>query len=614
MAWRKGKRVSAHLRPQNVQPRPGDAGGLGISSDDVVTTITFRDWSAENLKQVVRLKLFQETPALVLPCAAFLQERGQGARPTTREGFLKKLKYLSTFISAYGASYGIRIVEYAHFSSRFMDEFKKWLSGQGNVRPKVNDKGGLAKLTVGTVYKLVRDLIRWISDDNQYSKLAPTGISFDLNPSDKGYKDIKSRPALPEVDLKVIRRACFDELAITMAKLKRGRLILENETIVIPSLSSPPKAFEPFDVCLKAYHSVQQLKLSPRDFKSKCPGLKRALRPPYNLLGDVLEHIHFTARSIVPVMVLLAMHFGFEPDTFVALDWSREKDSQLYGAARGVVTGVKYRGGRREKSKSYARTDKRDFSPAGLFDVLRRISTETAKLVESDCKKIFCFARRTGTFGFFKNSSEFNKSLKRFIKQHRLPHFTLSSFRKTGGTLVGKLTGGDVAAQKEHQQHESVNTTLRSYQDESNKARRADKLAELMNIRARRIKNGGKVDTRGGGLPTRRKLAATMGFNCIDPYDSPQGGQTPGQLCQAYGRCPACPLAVIDHLSAHDCCRLQQLRTRLIEARSTVDPSRWQRHWLPQLVALDNDWLPAFTLDTRKKASVMVLPPIPEVD
>ncbi|WP_416408573.1 hypothetical protein [Agrobacterium rosae] len=616
MTTRKRKRVSAHLRNPEVL-RPFDdtnAGGLGIRVDGDDTTITFRDWSAENLRQVVRMELFRESPSLVMPCAAFLQERGVEKRPGTRQGYIKRLRYLGRFISAYGASYGIRITEYTHFSTRFMAEFLRWLKGDGDVRPPVNNDGGLTKLSAAAVYKLARDLILWICDNEHYAELGPSDISFDLKPSDKGYKNVKSRSALSEADLTVIRRACFSELAITIEKLNLGRSILADKTVKIPDLAAPPKDFESFEVCLKAYHSVQHLKLSTKAFASHCPGLKRALRPPYNLLGDVLEHIHFTPRSIIPVMILLAMHFGFEPETFLGLNWSQEKDSQLYGAARGVVTGKKYRGGLREKSKSYARTDKRDYSPAALFNILRRISAETAVLVAPSCKKIFCFSRRTGTFGFFRDCSGFDKPLRRFIKQHRLPHFTLSSFRKTGGSLVGKLTGGDVAAQKAHQQHETVNTTLISYQDEGNEARRGDTFAVVLNIRGRRLTNGGKFDTRGGALPIEKKLAATMGFLCLDPHDSPKNGQTPGQLCQAYAGCPDCALGAIDPHDAHDCCRLQQLRLRLIEARSTVDPSRWRDHWQPKLEALDNDWLPAFTTETKKVASSMVLPPIPEVD
>lgn len=616
MARVKNKPVSAHLRRQETQTSPVEAhyNALGVVFNDDETAILYRDWSAHSLTQVVRFKLFKEAPALVMPCAAFLLDRGGQARPKTRYAYIKKLTYLSRFISAYGSSYGIRITEYTDFSTRFMEEFKKWLRGQGDVRPRVNENGGVGKLTTGDAYKLVRDLIQWIAGDKRYSMLAPRGISFDLNPSDGGYKDIKPRKGLSEADLKAIRRACFAELRTTTEKLERGLSVLQDDSIVVPDLTSRPNAFADFNVCLRAYRSVENLLLSPETLEAQYPGLKRALRSPYNPVGDVREHIHFTTRTIVPVVILLGMYFGFEPDTLLLLDWTGETDSQLYGAARGVVTGVKYRGGMQEKSKPYARIDKTEFSPAALFEILRKTTKGTAKLISPDCEKVFCFIRKEGTFGFFRDSGDFKSPLKRFIKDHNLPSFTLSSLRKTGGNLVGKLTGGDVAAQKQHQQHKTVNTTLKSYQDESNLERRADKLAELMNVRARRLKNRGRIDTRGGGLPIERKLAATMGFQCLDPYDSPLENQIPGQLCQAYAQCPACPLAIVDRLNSHDFYRLQQLRTRLSEARTTADPSRWRYRWLPQLTALDRDWLPAFPAEVRQKASGMALPPIPEVD
>ncbi|TAU52544.1 hypothetical protein ELI43_06830 [Rhizobium leguminosarum] len=577
--------------------------------------ISFRDWNVVDLTQRIQANCFVGCPALIGPCAAFIFERGGDQRPSTRDKYRKMFGYLSRYIEAYGASYGIRITEYSDFSTLFMKGFLAWLQGKGDVVPRVNHTGGLSKISAAGIHNLVRDLIRFIKDSEEFSHLAPQTIVFEANPSRRGHKDIKQRPGLREAELRAIRRACFTELEETFEALNEGLDWIQDSSISIPDLRSPAKAFSAFKTCVKAYLATENLKLSTEAFRARFPGLHRALHgPPYHTIGDVLRRIHFTKRSIVPVVLLLAMHFAFEPDTLMQLDWKRDGDSFLYGASRGVLTGEKYRGGFSLKSKPYVRNDKRKFSPGALIKILRTVSGRTAELISRNCSRMFCFAKRDGSLGYFKDSEQFLKVLKMFIEKHDLPHFTLSHFRKTGADIVAKVTGDDLAEQKAFLRQKTVATTAKHYQSTSSIERREEQLAHAQNIRTRRVETDGRIETRGASLTGGQRLAATVGFYCLDPYDSPQPDQVQGELCKAYGKCPACPLAQIDRDSPRDFCRLKQVRGRLLEARADCSPSRWQLHWQPQLEALDDTWLPVFTENAKLQAQSLMLPSIPEIE
>lgn len=613
MVRRKARPVSAHLRGLSKGGSDENESEVGVRAAGDVVAVAYRDWSKENLTQCVNIDLFRQAQGLVVPCALFLFERGQNRRPQTRAGYPSKLRYFSRFLLAYGSSYGIGVYEYSDITTTLMKEFFLWLRGEGGVLPSVNSSGGLSKNSSADVYRFARDLFLFVKNSAEFSHLAPQTVVFAENPSNGGHREIQSHHGLSEEHIVAIRKACFEELDVTFKLLREGQAI-KNSQAKVPDLDSPGKEFKPLETCVRAYMQVERMQISQGEFRHRFPGLRRAINgPPYHDRGSVLRRLHFTRRSIVPVIVLLQMHFAFEPETLLTLNWSDEEDSFLYGNNRGKLTGTKYRGGFSRKSKPYARRDKVKYSPDSLLTMLRMVTPDAAGFI-GNCVRIFCYARRDGSFGTFSDSAVFINALSEFIRDNKLDHFNLSNLRQTGADIIAKVTGGDVAEQKAFLRHKTVNTTLKSYQSPSSVARREDELAHGMNVRARRIKSKGKIDTRGASLPELQKFGATIGFYCLDPYDSPRPGEVKGQLCGAYGRCPTCPLSMVDASSARDCARLKQMQVMLVEARRRMDPSRWVVHWAAELETLERDWLPSFSLDARKAAADMALPPIPEIE
>ncbi len=103
-----------------------------------------------------------------------------------------------------------------------------------------------------------------------------------------------------------------------------------------------------------------------------------------------------------------------------------------------------------------------------------------------------------------------------------------------------------------------------------------------------------------GRLSTRR--AVTPGFECLDPFDSPQPNQEPGKLCHAYLACPRCPMAAVNRRDPDALSNLIQLEAALLGAQTQVTAYRWLEVLEPLLQSVRQDWLPLFPEGTWREA------------
>jgi hypothetical protein len=87
--------------------------------------------------------------------------------------------------------------------------------------------------------------------------------------------------------------------------------------------------------------------------------------------------------------------------------------------------------------------------------------------------------------------------------------------------------------------------------------------------------------------------AATPGWRCLDPYDSPIDGQEKGKLCAAYGACPNCPLANLNARDPYSLARALQLKAKIETAQTVLPALRWLKVWAPRLQRLVDYWLPS---------------------
>ena len=213
------------------------------------------------------------------------------------------------------------------------------------------------------------------------------------------------------------------------------------------------------------------------------------------------------------------------------------------------------------------------------------------------------------------SDSSWKAALKRFADRHGLPEFTLDQMRPTTLDLIHELSGGNIIAMQGVASHTSAQTTYTFYTSDAQRKRNRQKLGELQMQMNRWVATGGKIRPEDRPPGITEHAAATPGFSCIDPKDSPIKGEVRGELCTAYGRCPECPLALVDPTSARSYAYLLMLNKRITEAAETLpDPVAYHKRWAPVQTELVTYWLRGWPADVVDEARHIPIPELPGVE
>jgi hypothetical protein len=201
-------------------------------------------------------------------------------------------------------------------------------------------------------------------------------------------------------------------------------------------------------------------------------------------------------------------------------------------------------------------------------------------------------------------------ALKQFLKRHNLPNMTISNLRATGLDIVRMLSGDDIRSVQAAGGQTSAEVINDHYDSAAAKAGRNDALGEVMTTMEGWIITKGRTDPR--GAPKYADiLAATPGWNCADPFDSPIPGEVKGRRCQAHGRCPGCGLSAVNRFSPYSLARTLQLLEEVNKAREYLDTKRWNEAYKEVQIALEEKWIPSFTdKSVWEAASKLSLNPI----
>ena len=174
----------------------------------------------------------------------------------------------------------------------------------------------------------------------------------------------------------------------------------------------------------------------------------------------------------------------------------------------------------------------------------------------------------------------------------------------------------------------SPNTTLTSYTRDAFHRRNEEMLANGMQQLDRKYLSDGRIDAAGRHRLRADLGSATPGFACLDPYSSPfeksdaakddqPNERSKGRLCQAYGKCPMCPLAMIDPSSPESYAYLYKLREALEEARGRLGAT-WIARWAQVSEKLTTLWARLFVDEdvVRKgiELAMFTFPNLPRLD
>lgn len=322
------------------------------------------------------------------------------------------------------------------------------------------------------------------------------------------------------------------------------------------------------------------------------------------------------ARDLVPLVVALAIESSLNPATLFGLCWSDIVAGERLGEPVIRLGGSKWR------------SDEDPLVPISaeriepILELTRRLTRQVRQTVPPLMKnRLFLFSRLNGSKragrglggddrGVVTSDLSWQRGLAAFCKDHELEPFTLSQIRATIGDEIAFREGIVVSSQVLG--HQQAQTTEMHYVSDGTRWRELEYLGRAMIFRDRWFNTNGRIDPRRRRLtPRMDRGAATPGFFCFDPYDSPWPMQRKDRLCTAYGRCPSCPLAAADIHDAGAVALYLSLRTAIFDAQGRLTGEAWLSRYCQAVVDLDSllKHVPAEIMESAQRFQVK-LPPV----
>lgn len=340
-------------------------------------------------------------------------------------------------------------------------------------------------------------------------------------------------------------------------------------------------------------------------------GYKRIARALSPLAGDLTKFVFLVGfGTLLNTQPLLDLEI---PDL---------EFKSVMGTGRLLIKGMKYRAGKIQRS-SFSESNEPD-SPYRLIAFVIRWTERLRDFCSKNLKNhlwLYVPRNKKGASGVETlhqmgrgKSIQFHSHLLGFCKAGGFRWRGLRSIREAGAELADQLYDGDIRQLGALLQHSGVSVTDRHYRYGAAQQRQTEQLVAGMMQRERWVFSDGRIDPR--NAPVSDELAAaTPGFRCLDPLDSPMRGERKGSLCGAYGQCPLCPLGSIDVRSPYALARLLQLKALHQTSREDLGEQAWGLRWHESYERLTKFWLPQFTDEAvLVEAERLLIPPLPPLD
>lgn len=557
----------------------------------------------------VDVSFLLKAPHLARPFAdAFAHWGSRNVRPASIRSHAAMLR---TGFFRFLAQKQITHLHITHINSALLNSFLEWL----NTSFRADGRHYSAK-SKQSKRSAVKAMVESLKALPQYSARLPRHVRIRANPW-PGEGDLRETPEpLSLEDQQLLYNACANEVEATIARVRAGWALLEEAR----TLSSEPERYGLYADLARSLKAVDQL------FPGMIPAQAEVVKHNKKL-GKAMDKNHGyarmceifqpTAHSLVPFILLLGLHTGYNRDILLNLSTADIQREEVMGKPRLLFRPYKARS-HSTQPQSFA-VEARDDEPGAfipfLLDWTARIRQVTAPEFSDH---VFLFAtsrdRRPSVFLAVHGDQRWYMVLRTFLDKHDLKHLTLRQLRVTRVEILRKTIGDTPEVARDALGHATIDTQYRHYRPRDNRERNAERLGHLSNLHARWIDTNGEADPREMTAQQQDWGARTPGFTCLDPYHSPINGEVAGRLCRTYGACPICPLAVVDLNNPVSLARLLQFKLTLIAAQNDLPPEMWLSVWAPRLHKLANHWLPAFdNPNVIGAAERLILPAIPRI-
>jgi hypothetical protein len=624
--------------------------GVHWRGDDLLEAV-FRDSGVFNVEGVEQPQRFQfkgiarrHNLAAALVRGYFLNAEKRS--PPTRGSYNAYLRPFFTFLDDVDPEAAINAL--SHIDTSLVNRFIAWLSER-----KVKGQGGVIKPMSrdykDDVYGQLKAVVDALRKDGRND--IATDCEFRRNPW-SSQAIIRSRrvPAassiLSDPQLRTIHRACQQEIEDILKAFDEAEELIRSKDHV----------GEPDGAGVRLNDLAGVLTYVDRRYGGVLPNFHEIQRTNPTLanaiarLGGremVVSRMTATPTTLLPFILVLLMRTFFNPDALVGIkdsfcreahwlwggtnwevlsgDLSQEGEKELARLVNGGISPEaairtvlsSYKGRKRDMvTRTFRISDQWD-SPPKLIEQVRRLTRRLrVNVPEVWQDRLFLFqplkTKEGGPRSFMDQNGPSSDSLlitalKRFRAKHGLTNFTMSAFRITGADIVWEATDGDTSAVAAMLGNE-IKTAAEHYNTPGNVLRSEHRIAVMTNRRVRMVKTSGRSRIEFAGC--------TPGFHCIDPYNSPQPGQTEGELCTAFPACPSCPLAALDAARPDRVAWVMHLADRIESDEPALDPARYEVFYKPILNDIHGKWLSRVSPDIRREAELLSagLPPMAEME
>lgn len=529
---------------------------------------------------------------------------------------------------------------YETFQSQFKNGFAKFITESKRANSAIYEidaeviyefEGWLKKRTIKGVpisintqrryFAIVRRIFEKLISIPSTSKYVSKNILFSKNPFPRAHAHTKKTETIDDHIWDRLVAACRKEASATIDLVEDGWRILSKKEIFPDEKITNRSKYKSYSVALWELH---------RTFPKVIPSFPE-IKNINDLLYNAVAYIHGKEKlclplqpsvdRLIPFVVLFAIYTLANTGSIRALKSRQAKEVEVLGSKRIVFTFEKGRS-HSKYSRSFSRDDIDPLSPNRLIEFIQKWTNRIRSTSGQFSDNIFIFVSQVGTIrGFLSavdsgtdSDSSWIWGLRQFLKRNDLPHITLRIVRTTGLDIIRDLTGDDIRAVKSAGGQKSSAVIALHYEGSASSKRRNESLSAAMHSLEPWVSTAGRNNPR--GTPDDSDIiAATPGWTCLDPYDSPIAGETRGKLCNAFGRCPVCPHAMCNAKSSYSLARAIQLAEEIIRAQTYLDRERWIFAYEPSLIALRNQWIPSF-IDKKiiQNAAKLNLSPIGKLE
>ena len=479
-------------------------------------------------------------------------------------------------------------------------------------------------------FDLLRPLLFWCQR-NRPGALAPDlDIPWNAFPGRRINQQPRRRLATDQI--KAILRACYEEIDEAWARFQHGQ-----EVIRRPEL--PPKTLrgQGLDRWIWRISKIEG-GLMPDNATLDEHGIKPStLVRFWGGTRTMTQYFHITIDTLVPFFLAIAIQTAANPEALRHIHRDCLVPHPL-DEHRVIVDWTKARtGGRLQKAQRRSFDRRRRYAAPNLIEKMLAL---TAPIVASappgEQDRLFLtrsiykehIRRSLGSRTCVIEHSNLRRAILRFIERanrrieawnashpdkprEAIGNFAPALFRGTVATEHYRASGGDVLVAQSLLNHASVATTETYLKSEDTTRFQRQTIARLQEMMIAWVRGCDRTEP----APAVATISGTapFGHDCLAPIVLGDDGNT--RLCPRFGGCLSCPGLVIPIDTEH-LARILAAIDRFEQARTRLDPKRWNVLYAPSWRILTHDILPDFPVELHEAARRIVTskPPLPELE